>query len=64
MYSYEPESEDEDYDDSQYSQASIQADQLVKRRIVHGEVEFPSSVWDKMPRGTLSRVCRLEVAVR
>lgn len=55
MYSYEPESEDDDYDDSlddaQYSQASIQADQLVKRRIVHGEVEFPSYIWDKMPRG-------------
>ncbi|KAM5530318.1 hypothetical protein V8D89_016019 [Ganoderma adspersum] len=54
MYSYEPESEDDDYDDScdnsQYSQASIQADQLVKRRIVHGEVEFPSYMWDTMPR--------------
>ncbi|EJF66900.1 kinase-like protein [Dichomitus squalens LYAD-421 SS1] len=50
MYSYMPESEGEDYDDSQCSQTSIQADQLVKRRIVHGEVEFPSPVWDKMPR--------------
>ncbi|PIL31727.1 transporter [Ganoderma sinense ZZ0214-1] len=50
MYSYEPESEDEDYDDSQYSQVSIQTDQLVKRRIVHGEVEFPGYVWDQMPR--------------
>lgn len=55
MYSYAPESEDEDYDDSEYSQASFQADQLVKRRIVHGEIEFSGYVWDKMPRGMASQ---------
>ena len=54
MYSYIPKSEGDDYDDSQYSQTSIQADQLVKRRIVHGEVEFISPVWDKMSRGIVS----------
>ncbi len=39
-------------EDSQYSQESLQTDQLVKRRIVNGEVEFPRALWDKMPQGT------------
>ncbi|TFK86160.1 kinase-like protein [Polyporus arcularius HHB13444] len=37
-------------EDSQYSQESLQTDQLVKRRIVNGEVEFPRVLWDKMPQ--------------
>ncbi|KAI0715375.1 kinase-like protein [Earliella scabrosa] len=36
-------------EDSQYSQQSWQTDQIVKRRIVHGDVDFPSNVWDKIP---------------
>ncbi|KAI0801044.1 kinase-like protein [Fomes fomentarius] len=46
-YSHNP---SEAGDDSQYSQEYWATDQLVKRRIVHGEVEFPSHVWDKMPQ--------------
>ncbi|RPD57045.1 kinase-like protein [Lentinus tigrinus ALCF2SS1-6] len=46
-YSYMP---SEDCEDSQYSQESVRADQLVKRRIVNGEVEFPGVLWDKMPQ--------------
>lgn len=38
-------------EDSQYSQQSWQTDQIVKRRIVHGDVDFPSNVWDKIPHG-------------
>ncbi|KAI0756779.1 kinase-like protein [Daedaleopsis nitida] len=44
-YSYMPSA---GYDDSQYSQESYQTDQLVKRRIVHGDVEFPHHLWDKL----------------
>ncbi|KAI0375231.1 kinase-like protein [Pilatotrama ljubarskyi] len=46
LYSYRP---SEAYEDSQYSQESLQTDQLIKRRIVHGEIEFPEYHWDKMP---------------
>ncbi|KAI0361379.1 kinase-like protein [Trametes cingulata] len=46
LYSYRP---SEAYEDSQYSQESLQTDQLIKSRIVHGEVEFPEYHWDKMP---------------
>ncbi|KAI0639637.1 kinase-like protein [Trametes polyzona] len=46
LYSYQP---SEGYEDSQYSQESLQTDQLIKRRIVHGEVEFLEHHWDKMP---------------
>lgn len=42
----------EDCGDSQYSQESVRADQLVKRRIVNGEIEFPAVLWDGMPQGT------------
>ncbi|KAI0328178.1 kinase-like protein [Cubamyces sp. BRFM 1775] len=46
LYSYRP---SEEYEDSQYSQQSIQVDQLIKQRIVHGDVEYPEHLWDKMP---------------
>ncbi|KAI0778409.1 kinase-like protein [Trametes elegans] len=45
LYSYQP---SEAYEDSQYSQESLQTDTLIKRRIVHGEVEFPEYHWDLM----------------
>ncbi|OSD03305.1 kinase-like protein [Trametes coccinea BRFM310] len=46
LYSYRA---SESHEDSQYSQESVQVDQLIKKRIVHGEVEFPEYHWDKMP---------------
>ncbi|OJT02724.1 Meiosis-specific serine/threonine-protein kinase mek1 [Trametes pubescens] len=45
LYSYRP---SEEFEDSEYSQESLQTDQLIKRRIVHGEVEFPEHHWDQM----------------
>ncbi|KAL7285485.1 hypothetical protein ACG7TL_000582 [Trametes sanguinea] len=48
LYSYRA---SESHEDSQYSQESVQVDQLIKKRIVHGEVEFPEYHWDKMPHG-------------
>lgn len=66
-YSHNP---SEAGDDSQYSQESWATDQLVKRRIVHGEVEFPSHSWDRMPQGESTRSttsntfdCNLEYVV-
>ena len=50
LYSYCKPSEPDEID-SQYSQESYRADQLVKKRIVHGEVEFPSHVWDNLIEG-------------
>ncbi|KAH9857953.1 kinase-like protein [Lenzites betulinus] len=47
IYSYQPSAP---YDDSQYSQESVQTDLLIKRRIVHGDIEFPKYHWDKMPQ--------------
>ncbi|KAI8990495.1 kinase-like protein [Trametes punicea] len=45
LYSYRA---SEPFDNSQHSQESLQTDQLIKQRIVHGEVEFPGHHWDKM----------------
>ncbi|TFY62844.1 hypothetical protein EVJ58_g3605 [Rhodofomes roseus] len=48
-YSYRP---SEDFDHSQLgdlSQTSVQSDRMVKKRIVHGEVEFPSYIWSSVP---------------
>ncbi|KAL1951464.1 hypothetical protein VTO73DRAFT_613 [Trametes versicolor] len=45
LYSYRP---SEEFEDSEYSQESLQTDQLIKRRIVHGGVEFPEHHWDQM----------------
>jgi len=33
------------------SQCSIQSDRIVKKRIVHGELEFPPHVWSSLPLG-------------
>ncbi|KAI0673365.1 kinase-like protein [Trametes maxima] len=46
LYSYQP---SETVDDSQCSQESLRTDNLIKRRIVHGEVEFSEYHWDQMP---------------
>lgn len=51
-YSYRP---SEILDHSQVgelSQSSVQSDRIVKKRIVHGEVEFPPYIWNTIPDGT------------
>ncbi|OBZ79927.1 putative serine/threonine-protein kinase fhkC [Grifola frondosa] len=46
MYSYEP---SEDVDElAELSQCSSHTDHMVKKRIVHGELEFPRHVWGTM----------------
>ncbi|OCH94717.1 kinase-like protein [Obba rivulosa] len=46
-YSYRP---SEDLGDmSSISQTSVRSDRMVKKRIVHGEVEFPENIWHNIP---------------
>ncbi|EMD41943.1 hypothetical protein CERSUDRAFT_147367 [Gelatoporia subvermispora B] len=45
-YSYKP-SEDFDHESS-VSQVSARSDRMVKKRIVHGEVEFPENIWHEL----------------
>ena len=53
LYSYRPSGGNSEAD-SQSSQASYHTDQLVKQRIVHGDVDFPRHVWDNLPQGVPS----------
>lgn len=51
-YSYRP---SEMLDNSQIegvSQSSVQSDRIVKKRIVHGDVEFPPYIWNTIVDGT------------
>ncbi|KAI0963960.1 hypothetical protein AcW1_000896 [Taiwanofungus camphoratus] len=52
-YSYRPsEVLDDASQASAFSQSSARSDRIVKKRIVHGELDFPPHIWSDIPHGT------------
>ncbi|KAI0931802.1 hypothetical protein AcW2_000602 [Taiwanofungus camphoratus] len=52
-YSYRPsEVLDDASQASAFPQSSARSDRIVKKRIVHGELDFPPHIWSDIPHGT------------